>query len=106
VFLFVIGRKKKLKIDEGSKMGLNLSGGLKVSNCGPPAPAVRRPKIFDSLCGRLDCANCGKNSTVGSSLSTEMKEDSNWGIRNHFEDLEQLCDRFKCSISDCLGIDS
>jgi DNA-directed RNA polymerase subunit RPC12/RpoP len=61
VFLFVIGRKKKLKIDEGSKMGLNLSGDLKCPNCGTPAPAVRRPKNFRQfMWGGWTCANCGK----------------------------------------------
>ncbi len=59
--LFVVARKKKLVLREGSKMGINLASDLKCPNCSTPFPAIRHPKNFRQMMwGGWTCSNCGK----------------------------------------------
>jgi ribosomal protein L37AE/L43A len=57
---FYIGYRKKLKIGEGTKMGLNLSTDSKCPSCNEPLPTFRRPKNFRQMMwGGWTCEKCG-----------------------------------------------
>lgn len=57
--MFYIGKRKNMKIGEGSKMGLNLSSDLKCPNCHAPLPTVRAPKNFRQMMwGGWTCPQC------------------------------------------------
>ena len=58
--LFAYARRKKLKILQGSKWGMNLSD-IKCPNCNTPAPSPRIPKNFRQfMWGGWTCASCGE----------------------------------------------
>jgi ribosomal protein L37AE/L43A len=58
--LFYLGSRKKLRIGEGKRMGINLSTDQKCPTCGDPLPAFRRPKNFRQMMwGGWRCAKCG-----------------------------------------------
>jgi hypothetical protein len=58
---FVLAFRKKFKILEGRKMGMNFATHQRCPSCDAPLPAVRRPKNFRQMMwGGWTCANCGK----------------------------------------------
>lgn len=57
---FYLGYRKKLRIGEGTRMGLNLSSDNKCPSCGEPLPTIRRPKNFRQMMwGGWSCEKCG-----------------------------------------------
>lgn len=56
----LVARHRKLKIGEGSRLGLNLSTDMRCPACQEPLPTVRRPKNFRQMMwGGWTCAKCG-----------------------------------------------
>ena len=61
LLFFVIARKKGMKIGQGRRMGMDLSGDHKCPNCGANLPTVRRPRnLRQALWGGWTCETCGK----------------------------------------------
>ncbi len=57
---FYVLKRKKLKIGEGKKMGLNFSTDNKCPSCGTDIPTFRRPKNFRQMMwGGWTCEKCG-----------------------------------------------
>jgi len=61
LIVFLFAKKKKLRIGEGSKMGVNLASDLKCPKCGTPFPSIRIPKNYRQfMWGGWTCKNCGE----------------------------------------------
>ena len=61
IVVFVLVSKKKVRVGEGHKMGVNLTSGLKCPNCGSPFPSTRVPKNFRQfMWGGWSCKSCGE----------------------------------------------
>lgn len=59
VFL-LIAYRKKLRVGEGSRIGINFSDDLRCPSCGMDLPKVRRPKnVRQMLWGGWTCERCG-----------------------------------------------
>ena len=57
----ILGYRKKLKLGEGSKLGINFSTDLNCPSCGERLPTVRRPKNFRQMMwGGWTCGSCGR----------------------------------------------
>lgn len=57
--VFAFAKKKRIRIGEGKRMGLNLASDLECPNCGAPFPATRIPKNFrQAMWGGWTCERC------------------------------------------------
>jgi hypothetical protein len=59
--VFAYAKKKKLRLGEGKKMGVNFAADLKCPQCGTAFPTVRIPKNYRQfMWGGWTCKHCGE----------------------------------------------